>query len=442
MNHTNEIVPQNKMSEKKKKTFWWWLMAIITRVILPLVIVAAGILFAYYLIENTPKSKRQPPARQARLVEVVKLKRGDFTVEVKAMGLVIPARDVDLKPQVSGKITQINPELLPGGIFQTGQSLMRIEPADYELQVEQRQYEVDNAQNNLKLEQGNQTIARQEFELLGDVIDNDDKDLVLRQPQLLSLQNRLQAAQAQLKQANLDLDRTRITAPFNAIVKEKYVDLGATVQPATTLVTLTGIDEYWIELQVPVDKLKWIKIPRNNSEPGSQVKIFNSTVWDDSSYREGKVLRLGSNLETSSNLEPSGRMAKLLISVKDPLALSDENKQAEPLLIGSYVHGVIECENLTSVIKLNRELLRDGDKVWLCTADNTLKIQPVKIVFGAKDYVLITDGINPDSQVIVTDIAAAVDGMPLRLPDQETSQSQEQTQSGKDNGKRGRENND
>ncbi|MBN2375382.1 MAG: HlyD family efflux transporter periplasmic adaptor subunit [Sedimentisphaerales bacterium] len=442
MNHSNENVPQNKIPEKKKRTFWWWLMVIITRIILPVAIITAGILYALYLIENSVKSKRQPPTRQARLVEVVKLKRGDYKVEVKAMGLVIPAREIDLKPQVSGKITQINPELLPGGIFQTGQSLMRIEPADYELQVEQRQYEVDNAQNNLKLEQGNQTIAQQEFELLGDVIDNDDKDLVLRQPQLLSLQNSLQAAQAQLKQANLDLDRTHITAPFNCIIKEKYVDLGATVQPTTTLVTLTGIDEYWIELQVFVDQLKWIKIPRKSSEPGSPVRIFNPTVWGEDSFREGKVLRLGSSLETSGNLGTSGRLAKLLVSVKDPLALSNKNKQAEPLLIGSYVHGVIECENLTSVIKLNRELLRDGDKVWLCTADNTLKIHPVKIVFGAKDYVLISDGINPDSQVIVTDIAAAVDDMPLRLPYQEPSQSQEQTQLDIENGKSGRENND
>ena len=433
MNYDNEIIPQNK---KQKKTFRWWLMAIITRAILPLAIIAAGILFANYLIENSKKSKRQPPARQAKLVEVIKLTRGDFTAEVKVMGTVIPAREIDLKPQVAGKITQFNPELLPGGIFQTGQSLMRIEPADYELQVEQRQCEIDNAQNNLKLEQGNQKIARQEFELLGDVIDENDTDLVLRQPQLLSLQSSLQAAQSQLKQANLDLDRTHITAPFNGIVKEKYVDLGATVQPTSTLITLTGIDEYWIELQVFVDQLKWIKIPRKNNEPGSPVKILNPTVWGEDSYREGKVLRLGSYLETR------GRLAKLLVSVKDPLALGNENKQAEPLLIGSYVHGVIQGNRIISVIKLNRELLRDGDKVWLYTAENTLKIQPVKVVFRAEDYVLIADGINPDSQVIVTDIAAPVDGMPLRLPGQEPSKPQGQTQTGKEKGKRGREKND
>ncbi len=410
MNQINEIIPTK--TDKKKKPFWWWFMAISTRLILPLFVIAAGVLYANHLIETSPKSKRQRPARQARLVEVVNIRRGNFATEVKAMGTVIPARSVDLKPQVSGKIVQINPKLIPGGLFQAGRNLMKIDPADYELQVRQRESDVATAQSNLKLEQGNQAVARQEYKLLDDVIGDEDKELVLRKPQLISLRSKLRAAEAQLKQEKLNLERTNITAPFNTIVKEKYVELGATVSPTTTLVTLTGTDEYWVELLVPVDQLKWIKIPRKNPETGSLLRIYNSSVWTDGSYREGRVLCLSSDLETG------GRMAKLLVSVKDPLALTSNNADTESLLIGSYISAVIEGKTVQSVVKLNREFLRDGNNVWLYTTDNTLKIQPVKVVFRAEDYVLIANGITPEDQLIVTDIAAAVEGMPLRLPDQ------------------------
>ena len=384
-------------------------MVLITRLILPVVIVGAGILYASRLVQTSPKMKRQTPPRQARLVEVVPVERGDFPTKITAWGTVIPAREVDLKPQVSGKIVQISPELIPGGIFPAGQSLMKIDPADYELQVKQKESDVAAAQTNLKLEYGNQIIAQQEYELLGDLINDNDKELVLRQPQLLALQSKLQAAQAQLEQAKLDLRRTNITTPFNAIVKDKYVDVGATVAPTTSLVSLTGTDEYWIELLVPVDQLKWIEIPRRNSDEGSAVRIYNPLVWRSGQNRQGRVIRLCSELQTK------GRMAKLLVLIKDPLGLSAENGKTEPILVGSFVRAEIEGQIIPSVIKLNREFLRDGENVWLYTANATLEIRPVEVVFGTQDHVLITRGINSDNQVVTTDIAAAVEGMPLSL---------------------------
>jgi len=417
MNQTNENISRSPKSKKKKNLFWWF-MAIVTRLVLPLLIIAAGVVYAKHLVETSPKTKRNRPPRQARLVEVSQIPSGDFTVQVTAMGTVIPAREVDIKPQVSGKIIRINPELIPGGLFRTGQSLMKIEPDDYELRICQIESEVATAQSNLKLELGNQALAKQEYELLGDVISADDKELVLRQPQLVSLQSRLQSAQAQLRLAQLNLARTDITAPFNAIVKQKYIDLGTTVSLSTTLVSLTGTDEYWIELKVPVDQLKWIEIPRQNQDTGSLAKIFNSTAWPDSLSRQGRVLRL------KSDVESKGRMANLLVSVKDPLALNLKNKNTKPLLIGSFVNAVIEGQKVFSVFKLNREFLRDGDKVWLLTPDNTLEIRPVKVVFHSEDYVLIAQGLSSQDQVITTNIAAAVEGMLLRLPD---SQSVETT---------------
>ncbi|MBN1765656.1 MAG: efflux RND transporter periplasmic adaptor subunit [Sedimentisphaerales bacterium] len=396
--------------------------------IIPLILIGGGIYLAYYLYKTSPKSDRTPPAPQARLVDVITVQRQDVPTTINAMGTVIPAREVILKPQVSGRIIQINPELIPGGLFQAGQLLMTIDPADYELMVKQRQTEVAQAESNLKIELGNQAVAQQEFELLGEHVHEADKTLVLREPQLLSVQSRLEATRAQLEQAKLDLERTRISAPFNAIVNEKYVDIGTTVSPSSSLATLTGTDEYWIEALVPVDQLQWIIIPRQNGDQGSHARIYNTSGWADDEYREGQVIRLSGELETN------GRMARLLISINDPLALNTENTGDQPLLIGSYVRTEIAGQTIPSVVRLDRYLLRDGDNVWVCTPENTLEIRPVKVVFRSENNVLITKGLESGDRVIITDMAAVVNTMPVRLPGppEKTDQNQPTQANNKD----------
>ena len=381
---------------------------LILRVILPLLIIIAGGLYAVYLLKTSPKSKRQPPLRQARLVEVVSIEPSDVPIKINAMGTVIAAQEVDLKSQVSGKIMELSPELIRGGIFEKNQMLMKIEPDDYELLVEQRESDVVAAETNLKLEYGNQAVAEQEYKLLEGVVSENDKELVLRKPQLISSLSSLQAAKARLQQAKIDLERTNIVAPFNSIVKNKYIDLGAMVSQSTTLVTLTGTDEYWVEVMVPVNQLKWIEVPRQNNDAGSAARIYNSSAWGNGTYRTGSVIRLSPDIETR------GQMAKLLVSVKDPLSLNTKKVDNE-LLLGSYVRVEIQGETVKSAHVLDRGLLHDGDNIWLLTADNTLDIKPVDVIYRGENEVVIYDGISSSDKIITTDLAAPVEGMLLRL---------------------------
>jgi RND family efflux transporter MFP subunit len=386
------------------------LMVLITWLILPLAILTTGGWVALHLVETGPKSRRQPPPRQARLVEVVQVKRQDVPITIKAMGTVIPARQVTLRPQVAGKIVQISPELIPGGLFRTGQGILQIERDDYRLLVKQGESDVANTQRDLKIEYGNQSIAKQEYKLLGEVIDGDDQELVLRKPHLAAARASVEAARARLEQARLDLKRTHIVVPFNAVVKEKHIDLGSMVSPSSSLVTLTGTDAYWVEVILPVRDLRWIRIPHRDGHKGSAVRIYNPSGWGEEVYRHGRVIRL------SGELEPNGRMAKLLVSIKDPLALAGDQKDVPPLLIGSYVRAEIEGQTVPSVVPLSREWLRDGDRVWIYKADHTMGIRPVTVLFREAGRVLISRGIDTGDRIVSTDLAAAVDGMLLRLP--------------------------
>ncbi len=242
-------------------------------VAIPLLIVGTGIFAARALTATAPRPERTERAEQARLVEIYAVSATDTRVVVEAMGQAGAAATVELRAQVGGEVVELGAGVVPGGVFHQGDLLVSIEPRDYELEVRRRRSEVAATERDLKLEMGRQAVALREFELLGEVVGDDESELVLRRPQLLAARQMLDAARAQLEDAELDLSRAVVTAPFNAYVRDKHVDVGDVVTTATALVTLVGTDEAWIELALPVDELRWLDIPRSVGERGSVVRI-------------------------------------------------------------------------------------------------------------------------------------------------------------------------
>ena len=421
------------------------------RVLVPLAVVAAGGLAAWYLVATGPKAVRKPPERRAMRVDVEPVAFGPHRAVVHAMGTVGPARVVGLQPRVSGEIVEVAPEFLPGGRFRSGETLLQIDKKDYDLAaeratlavdqanlavaqcdrvIEQRQGALARAESDLKLELGQQAVARREFEMLGEKVTEAEEELVLRQPQLRtaqaaeasaravlaeaevakrSAQAAVQEAQNALARARLDLARTLIRAPFNAVVRAREVNLGATVSPTTPLATLVGTDAYWVEVSVPVDQLRWIRIPQSSGQEGSAVRVYNEAAWGPEAFRTGCVCRLASDLESE------GRMARLMVTVDDPLALGPANQGKPVLLIGSYVRVEIEGEPIASAAAIGRSLLRDGTHVWVMNAEGRLEIRPVTIAFRGRDDVLVTEGVRAGERLVVTDLGAPVEGMPLRV---------------------------
>ncbi len=382
---------------------------LVVKVILPLLIVAAALGFTKHQMDTRPQAQRKKPPSPPRLVTVETVHEQSMPAIVdKGMGTVMPAQRVTLMPEVSGLVIRLDSVVIPGGFVEGGQTLLEIDTRDYQAALNQRLGEHAQAHLNLKLELGNQKIAQQEFELLSQEVAGDERELVLRQPHLASAEATLRAAEAAVERAQLDLTRCRVAAPFNAVIETKHVDLGARVSPNTALLTLAGTDQYWIDLKVPVADLKRIRIPRGNQRDGSKVKVYDRDAWGLNVWREGRVIRLLAGLETQ------GRMARLLVAVDDPLALG-ENQGQPPMLLHSYVRVEIEGVELTGGIPLRRELLRDGKWVWIMTEDNTLDIRSIGIDFPGRHQVYVTDGLASGERVVVTDIAAPVAGMTLRV---------------------------
>ena len=389
----------------------------IVHIAVPLLVIVIGIVIAVGLVKTGPKASRKPPVKQARLVEVTPLSMGTVTTEIEAMGTVVPARKVDLHPQVSGEIIKVSEQYVPGGLFRAGDEILQIDPKDYVLAVKRRESEVAQAMSNVKIEQGQQIIAQRELEMIGEAIDEKNNDLILRKPQLESVQAQLSLAQATLEQARLDLQRTRIHAPFNSIVISRSANIGSRVLNSTLLATLVGTDQYWIEVAVPVDQLKWIRIPGPGIDSGSSARIYNDNVWRDGEYREGKIMQLVGDLESE------GRMARLLIAVEDPLDLDGKDGRKPRLLIDSYVRVIIDGTPQKSVISIDRKHVHDGNLVWIMDDQDRLNIRTVSILFRGKSNVLVTSGVKAGERLVTTDLSAPVNNMPLRLEDEASSQS-------------------
>ena len=390
------------------------------KIVLALAIVGGALLLYRYQVRTSPRAGRKKPPAQAKLVQVIPVRKDDCLTTVVADGIVMPAQQVSLRPQVTGQIVELSSDVIPGGIAKAGQNLIRIDSRNYEILIQQRQYDVARAVKDFKVEQGNQAIARQEYELLGEVISEEDRELVLREPQLASAEAAQDSARAALQKAKLDLTRCDITAPFNAIIQEKLIDLGATVSLNSNLVTLIGTDEAWIEVKVWVDKLKWLTIPRRNSDSGSSVKIYNTLAWGADRFRTGRVLCLAGELETQ------GRLTRLLVAVDDPYCLKSENLDQPQLLMGSYISAEIQGRTLSSVFPIQVSHLRENDTaVWIMDDAGKLEVRPVQIAFREPDCVYVTEGLVENEQLVVTDIAAPVPGMPLRIAPAEKQNAQD-----------------
>lgn len=364
-------------------------------------VLGAGIFTAVRFIQTRPKPPQRPPVPISPLVEVMTTQAGPQMVVVRAMGTVTPARQTHLRAEVSGVVREVAPGFQPGATVAAGTPLIRLESEDFRLAVAARQADLDSAQAALDLEAGHQKVARHELGLLrASGADLDDVDLALRKPQLAQAQAKVRQAETALDQAGIDLKRTALTAPFAALILDKNVEIGSRVGVTDTLATLVDAGEYWVEATIPVDRLPWITLPENNS-PGSKARIRSQASGAEGT---GRILRL------RGDLEPQGRLARLIISLPRPL-----DAKPVPLLLGEYVRVDIEGRLLENVVRLPRVALREGDTVWVAH-NATLDIRPVEVAWTDTQTVLVAKGLREGEVVVVSDLPTPIQGMPLTLP--------------------------
>lgn len=382
----------------KKKTVW-----------ISLGLLAGSILAALIFFWTAPEAEMVGASKTtAMLVDVVQAERGDFSPTVVATGIVQPATDISLSNQVGGEITRIASQFLPGAYVNKGELLLQVNPADFENTLLLRKSDLALAKSDFEVELGRQDVAQKDYELIGDEFSPENRNLVLRKPQLEAAKANVTAAEAAVNQASLDLERASIRAPFDAHILSRNVNLGSQIAPGSDLGRLVGIDEYWVMANVPLSKVNWLEIEENTDGLGAPVKIVHPAAWEPGQFREGRVSRLVGALDNQT------RLARVIIKVEDPLMRRTPNPEKPPLIIGTFVEVQIEARKLENVTRLERQYIRPGNTVWVME-DGELAIREVSILFEDQDYAYIKEGLEDNAQVVATDLATVVNGSPLRL---------------------------
>lgn len=371
------------------------------------VVIAIGLVLTMLSAILRSEADKTEVREVAKLVNVIKVERVDERVRIQAHGVVQADREISLKSAVNGRVVERTSEMVEGGLVEAGGILVRIDPRDYQNAVEQAKASLEKADFELQIERGRQVIAKREWDKLSPTIKTSDisEELALRKPHLKEKEAQLEAAKSSLEKAQIDLNRTEIRTPFDAVVLSTKIEVGDYLSPQVEFAKLAGTEMFRVQVSIPVSKLKWLTFPGDEAKKGLKIHVIQD-LGGVSIVREGHVLRL------LGNLDPNGRMARVLVGVDDPLGIHQE--LPFPLLIGSYVRVDFEGPVLEDIVLLPRRALREENKVWVKNSNNQLEVRAVDVIQKDEEFVYIREGLEENDQVVVSPIAIPIPGMLLQ----------------------------
>lgn len=382
------------------------------KIIVPLIIILAGFVIMKFLIADRPEPKKETRRNPGILVQVMKAKRNDIEVVIHGTGTVEAAEEISIIPQVSGRIIYASPNLDVGRFFQTGELLFEIEDTDYRLALERSLSVKSKAEYELATIESRAKIARTEWARINRNSDTPPNPLVLYEPQLKSAKSTLASAVASVKQAKLDLERTKIKSPFNARVRSEEVDLGQYVKNGTSVAVLSGTDTAEISVPLSLDDISWLKVPLlAKTANGSPATVFLN-IRDRQFEWQGSVLRSTGEVDTKS------RMMQLVVEIDDPYGLARKQSLHPTLAVGTFVDVNLKGEKLKDVFVIPRMALRDNSTIWIMDRDSGLQIREILPVRIERENIIVSDGINDGELIILSNISGAATGMKLRAAKQ------------------------
>lgn len=371
-------------------------------IVIPVALIVLALLFSNWLLREKPTMSRGERKAPPVTVEVEEAEFGRFPLTVKALGKVTARELVELQPQVDGRVEWLNYDLGPGSTLKKGESLLKIEQEPYQLALQTARSTLAERRAELQQEQGQRQVAKEEYALLGASIPEADRALVLREPQLAAAKARMDAAEAQVSLAQRDLRLTKLSAPFNALLVSRSVDIGDRVAPGTVLYTLAGADRFQVEVEVPAAQLMQL------DSPNAEVRIHGSQ-WPENQYRQGRFVRV------IPVLEEQGRLARVLVELDDPLGMV--NPAQPKLLLNDLARVEITGRADGQQVRIPLTALQDGDVVWV-VEQGKIHLQPVKVAHLTESHAVLASGLQGGESLIVTRLTSVTEGMPVRTTEE------------------------
>ncbi len=367
-----------------------------------------GIAFAIMLAKSAKKPESQIPQPKLPAVEVQIAEATRHTYRIQSQGTALPRTSIRLVSEVSGKVVSVAESFDVGQIFAKGDVLLKIDARDYELALAQARSQVAQAQLRLQIEVKEADVVRREWQLLNQV---EPTGLQAREPQLASARAALEAALAAEEGAKRNLDRCEIRAPFDGMVARAGVRPGQFAALATPLGELFATDVAEVRLPLIASDLSFIDLPR----PGAKVALGQAPKVTLSGWGAEWVGRV---VRSEGTVDPLNRMVYVVAQITDPYGLP--NDTVAPLRSGMFVQASIEGRTQEGVVVLPRHALRGKNQVWI-VSENKLTFRTVKVAFADAKQVIVAAGIQPGEQVVVSLLAAVVDGMGVKVREAEST---------------------
>ncbi|KAA9133561.1 efflux RND transporter periplasmic adaptor subunit [Marinihelvus fidelis] len=380
------------------------------RYLLPLGLIVLSIIVLFGLVARSAakRPERNVDEQQAVLVETIRAETRSLNLVVRSQGAVRPRTETTLVAEVSGRIVSVSPNFVAGGSFSAGETLLEIDPSDYAAAVKRAEAALASRHALLADEQARSEQAIKDWRNLGK--SGDVPELVARKPQLADATANVLAAEADLEKARRDLQRTRISVPYDGLVREKIADIGQYAAPGAQLGVTFAVDSAEIRLPVSAADLAYLELPGTaEADPESAPAVsLQADVGGTARRWDARIIR------TEGVIDEASRVLYAVAQVVDPYGLLGQSTQPE-LRVGTFVSAAIEGRHVDNVVVLPRYVLRNDNTVLVANAENELEVRQVGVVRAGADVVYIDSGVSDGERVVTTTLDAPIPGTRLAI---------------------------
>ena len=363
------------------------------------------------LSQMKPPPETKETADVDILVNVLALEETTVGLTVRSQGTVRPRTETILSAEISGSIVSISPKFIAGGMFASGEALMRIDPTNYEVGVEQaeafltqRQIEFDGAQK----------LRSQGYRA---------------ESEWASAAAALASARADLVKASRNLERTYIRLPYDGMVRSKEADLGQYVNPGTRLGVTFATNYAEVRLPLTDNDLAFVDLPNpaddiGYAEANGPIVELSAVQRGQSANWEARIIR------TEGVVDERNRVTYAVARIEDPYKLREGTGHDSPLPMGTFVAANIAGITVDNVIRIPRSAIRGSNQLMIVGDDNRLRIRAVDILKADARYAYLRGGAMPGERIVLTAIESPINGMKVRTDDESTESTTERLASG------------
>lgn len=369
--------------------------------LLPACVVVGAIAITIGLATARSEPPQQDHEKAPILVDVETAEMQSLQLAVQSQGLVSPKYRTELVAQVSGEVIHVAEAFVRGAVVKKGQVLATLDPTNYEVQVQDARAKLASAQAALELEAAQGEVAKAEWNKVTSTV---PPALGLRKPQLAQAEAQVAAAKAALQQAEKDLARTRIVAPYDALIAARDISPGSFVNVGSRLGAVLNVRTAEIRLPIANSELQYL----DGNGVGAPVTLSGDINGSHNTWH-AKIVR------SEGVIDEDSRMTYLVAELPDPYALYQRQEQpgAEVLPFGSYVVAHVEGKQLPQAVRLPRHLIKEGQLTVV--DDGKLAFRPVEVARHQDGFSIVVAGLQPGDNVVTTALEYPVEGMEVSV---------------------------